>query len=244
MDRKKIVHRLETPYSSVQWPQTTQEDQDSILELLCNLLTPLGVYRKSHITPSRGKRSKLKRKRSGHAETEKDLQQPPRPAVAAYVDVGLASISRHLEALSSQENSRDTEWDGALPAHELRNTLQPYSVIFVARSGMSPIFHSHFLQMMVAASKAKMLEEPMRLVAFSRPCEERLSAAVGIPRVTSLALRSDAPQSKALVDFVRAHVPAPEILWLEEARTAKHLVTKIESTSTSIGQPKKAPLKT
>ncbi|KAK3357399.1 hypothetical protein B0T25DRAFT_566688 [Lasiosphaeria hispida] len=40
MERKRIVHVLDTPYTAVGWPKVSQEDQDVILELLCHTDSP------------------------------------------------------------------------------------------------------------------------------------------------------------------------------------------------------------
>ncbi len=126
------------------------------------------------------------------------------------------------------------------PSSATETSQQQYSVIFVSRSGLAPTFNSHFPQMVAAASKAN--EDSPRLVGFSRSCQERLSASLGIPRVSSVAIRIGAPQSQALVDFVRGHVPSIEVAWLEEALAADHLQTKINAVATSIGPQKKTPL--
>ncbi|ODA81583.1 hypothetical protein RJ55_00083 [Drechmeria coniospora] len=36
--RKRLVHHLDTPFSAVSWPEISSNDQDVILELLCDLL--------------------------------------------------------------------------------------------------------------------------------------------------------------------------------------------------------------
>jgi hypothetical protein len=90
----------------------------------------------------------------------------------------------------------------------------PYSAIFVARSGQSTAFHCHFPQMVAVASKSPSCKQPVRLVGFSAPCADRLSAAVGIPRVSAIGLRDGAPHAKALLDYVQAHVAPISAPWL------------------------------
>ncbi|KAK0645990.1 hypothetical protein B0T16DRAFT_457966 [Cercophora newfieldiana] len=206
MDKKKLVHVLDTPYSAVSWPQISNDDQDAILELLCHLLAPIGVHRAAHIVPSKGKRSKK----------EPPSDRPPAPAIAAHVDVGLANISRNLQNLDSTGG-------------------QPYSVVFVARSGQSSAFNCHFPQMVGVASSSTPSAPAIRLVSFSKPCEERLSAVLGIPRVSCIALREGAPQAKGLVDYVREHAEPVDVAWLEQARKGEHQETKINAVSTKVG---------
>jgi ribonuclease P/MRP protein subunit POP3 len=92
--------------------------------------------------------------------------------------------------------------------------------------------------MVALAAQSHPKEQATRLVGFSKACEDRLSAALGIPRVSSIGLRADAPQAKGLVDFVREHVAPIEVPWLEEARSAKFLETKIDAVPTKVGTKK------
>ncbi|KAK3375131.1 hypothetical protein B0H63DRAFT_481921 [Podospora didyma] len=228
MERKKIVHRLDTPYSTVEWPQIGQEDQDAILELLCRLLAPLGMHRKSYITPSKGRRRRP-RKPAASDDPEATSPVPPAPELAAYVDVGLSNISRQLQDMSAAPDH------SATPKSKNKVGQAPYSVVFVARSGQSSAFNCHFPQMAALVSKSQPTEEALRLVGFSRSCEDRLSAALGIPRVSSIAIRDDAPQAKGLVGFVRDHVAPIKVGWLQEARSGGILETKIEAVQTMVG---------
>jgi ribonuclease P/MRP protein subunit POP3 len=160
--------------------------------------------------------------------------------VSKYVDVGLANISRALEklsampghdaALASEIAGREEASDGQLP--------DLYAVIFVARSGQSSAFHSHFPQMVAVASRSASGKQPIRLVGFSAACEERLSASLGIPRVSSVGLREGAPLTKTLVEFVREHVPPVEMSWAREAGTGRFLETKINAVEVAVGSKK------
>ncbi|KAK0722418.1 hypothetical protein B0T26DRAFT_739661 [Lasiosphaeria miniovina] len=236
MDRKKIVHRLDTPYSAVEWPQISQEDQDTILELLCRLLAPLGEHRKSYVTPSKGQRKRLRKPEAqGVAAAAAAPSAPPVPGLSAYVDVGLSAISRNLQAVTDRAGDAELAPDETATSKKIP---APYSLVFVARSGQSSAFHCHFPQMAALASKSRPAGKAIRLVGFSKSCEERLSAALGIPRVSSIALREDAPQAKGLVDFVREHVSPVEIAWLEESHSGHFLETKIDAVQTAVGSKK------
>lgn len=91
--------------------------------------------------------------------------------------------------------------------------------------------------MIATASKAQQLAEPTRLVGFSRDSEERLSACLGIPRVTSVALcKEDIAQLKAVVEFVQEKVPAIEAPWLEEIAKGVYHETKINTIQAPIGK--------
>ncbi|KLO88397.1 uncharacterized protein LW93_5569 [Fusarium fujikuroi] len=88
--RKKVVHQLDTPFSTVSWPSILIEDQDTILELLCELLSPIGKYRQTQIKRSKGRRSSQKEKatkKTAHASEQPPV--PPMPEIEASIDVGL-----------------------------------------------------------------------------------------------------------------------------------------------------------
>jgi len=196
------------------WPAT---------KLPHSLLTPLGVHRTTHITPSKGRQAK-KRKRGEGDSSAMSPEIPPAPELASYVDVGLANVSRNLQKLSGGSNVST-----APPGPK------PYSVVFISRAGHSSAFHSHFPQMVAVASNYMPSSPGIRLVGFSKSCEERLSAALGIPRVSTVALREDAPMAKGLVDYVRKHVAPIEVEWLEQARSGQHQETRIDAVITKVG---------
>ncbi|KAK7733956.1 RNase P and RNase MRP subunit [Cytospora paraplurivora] len=216
-------------------PRISQDDQDEILDLLCNLLSPISQYRKSYIQPSKGKRSKTRKRKRGQAdEPEVGRLVPPPPIVAASVDVGLSNITRNLQSSAAAPS---TERDGPLEGHKDSSRPGPYSIIFVSRSGPPSTFFSHFPQMVAVASKSLQLDEPLRLVGFSKSCEDRLSACLGVPRVSSLAIRLDSTaQSRALVEFVRQRVPPVEAPWFEETAGARFLETNISTFQAPIGK--------
>ncbi|EAQ90985.1 hypothetical protein CHGG_02920 [Chaetomium globosum CBS 148.51] len=223
MERKRVVHTLDTPYSAVE----------------CFYAS---VHRKSFIPPSKGKRKRAKK--AGSLEnpegTSRISDLPPTPELSAYVDVGLSQISRELQAMSSQDkrNLTSETAPSGLGGEEHKIDARPYAVVFVARSGQPSTFHSHFPQMVALAAQSQPADKAVRLVGFSKACEDRLSAALGIPRVSSIGLREDAPQAKGLVDFVRHHVARIEVAWLQEARAGKFLETKIDAVPTKIGVKK------
>ncbi|KAK1523259.1 hypothetical protein CPAR01_14112 [Colletotrichum paranaense] len=225
--RKKLVHSVGTPFSAVQWPEVAFEDQDAILELLCSLLTPLGQHRQRHVKPSEGKRAaKRKRKEEGAAGKEPEKsERPPLPEIASFVDVGLASITRNLERLASTQQGLEPDTDGASTATV---PPAPYALIFVARSGQSSAFNCQLPQMVAVASNTAASASATRLVGYSKPCGEKLSAAVGIPRVSSIGIRVGAPMSKALVDYVQKHVSPIHVAWLDEAKDAVYRSTQLK----------------
>lgn len=152
--------------------------------------------------------------------------------MADYVHVGLSNITRNLQ-LCAIPTAADAE------AREDGDTTSPnpYSIIFVSRSGAPSSFFSHLPQMVAVASRSQQLAEPIRLVGFSKDNEERLSACMGIPRVTSVALcAGNIAQLKAVADFVRERVPAIEAPWLTETAKGVYHETKINTIQVPIGK--------
>ncbi|KAA8564030.1 hypothetical protein EYC84_012026 [Monilinia fructicola] len=100
MDNKKskTSYQLDTPFTAVQWPEISSKDQETIVELLCSILSPIGIHRSNHITPSKGKRSKKRKRRASKSGEDKSSESPPPPEISPYIITGLNSIHRMLEA--------------------------------------------------------------------------------------------------------------------------------------------------
>ncbi|KAI1661576.1 hypothetical protein F4813DRAFT_164176 [Daldinia decipiens] len=233
--RKKIVYQLDTPYSAVSWPSVAIDDQETILELLCNLLTPLGQYRSEYVELSKGKRDK-KRKRKVSTTHSKNGSPPPSPGLKSYVDVGLTTVTRHLQELASKAQAVEANSDDKLPTQDISH--HPYSAIFVARSGQPNVLNGHLPQMVAIASKSHPEQMSTRLVGLSKSCEDRLSESLGIPRVSCIGIREGAPDSKALIEFIAKHVPNIDIQWMEEAKKAEYKPTNINTIETFVGTKK------
>jgi ribonuclease P/MRP protein subunit POP3 len=218
--RKRVVHQLDTPFSTVPWPEISSEDQDTILEMLCELLSPIGQHKRTHVQPSKGKRA-LKRKKevSAPEPPAEKAPRPPTPELASSIEVGFNSISRRLEAMSVPESEEP----------------KPYSMVFVARGGQSSTFNCHFPQMVGAASRRLPAEDKIRLVGFSRSCSDRLSSCLGIARVSSVAIAQDAPGVSALLSVVRGVVGPVVVPWLETPKEVNYQDTKIKSVETTVG---------
>lgn len=201
-----------------------------------SLLSPIGQHRKAYIKASNGRRSKraAKRKRGQDEEPQEGRVLPPPPAVASSVHVGLSNITRNLQLRAAIPTTAE---DGEAKQDDDKTLPKPYSVIFVSRSGPPSAFFNHLPQMVAIASKSHQLVEPIRLVGFSRDSEARLSACMGIPRVTSVALcAAGMAQLEAMVAFVRERVPAIEAPWLEGPAKGVYHETKITTIQAPIGK--------
>ncbi|KAI1435772.1 hypothetical protein GGR50DRAFT_284405 [Xylaria sp. CBS 124048] len=236
--KKKLAFQLDTPYSAVSWPQILPNDQETLLELLCSLLSPLGYYRSRHSHPSKGNRAK-KRKRREQPDQGTTPPVPPVPEIQSHIDIGLSSVSRCLQTAVSDSSGRSGGLLRDGQAAEKRPVRRFYSVIFVARSGQPNALSCHLPQMTAVASKCQPSQPPTRLVELPRAFEGRLFEALGIPRVSCVGICIDAPNSTALVDFAREHVPVVEIPWLHEASHAEYRAANINTIETVIGARKK-----
>ncbi|EEY22715.1 conserved hypothetical protein [Verticillium alfalfae VaMs.102] len=214
--RKKVVHSVDTSFSSVEWPSISEQDQDAILELIISLLAPLGHHRRT-AQASKGKRDTKRKRDSGTSVISDSLPKPPAPEIASFVDIGLSAITRNLQ----EHVSQNVDSVGA--------TKLPYALIFVARSGQASAFNSHYPQLVAVASQSSSSNHSIRLVGYSKPCAPALSASLGIPRVSSVGIRHGAPLSKPLIDFVQNCVPPITIPWLSEAETGQYRHTRLVS---------------
>lgn len=186
----------------------------------------MGQHRQTFIKRSKGKRAAKKEKEASKAANAPDEPPvPPMPVLDASIDIGLNSISRNLQRLSSLK-----------PEEMPDDPDRQYSMVFVARGNQASSFNCHFPQMVGAASRNLPTEEKTRLVGFSKPCSERLSACLGVPRISSVAIVRDAPGAGALQDFVMKNVAPVEATWLDAIQDSTYLSTNIKAIETTVGQ--------
>ncbi|KAH7041163.1 uncharacterized protein B0I36DRAFT_20097 [Microdochium trichocladiopsis] len=237
MDKKKIVHQLDTPYSTAKWPEIALDDQDTVLELLCTLLSPIGEHRAQHVQRSKGKRDTKRKRTEKSPGTIKAPSPPPAPELLSHIDVGLVAVTRRLQNLS-KDTRADPPKIQLLATGEDKAVQRPCAAVFVARASQPSILNSHLPQLIAVASQALPDEEPIRLFGISKSCEARLSDALGIPRVSCIAMDADAPGAKTILSFVRERVPPVTLEWLAVARSGEYQTTNIKHVATTIGARK------
>ncbi|KAM3073710.1 RNase P and RNase MRP subunit [Clarireedia jacksonii] len=258
MDKKtKTVFQLDTPFTAVQWPQISIKNQDTIVELLCSILTPIGKHRSNYVVPSKGNRSR-KRKRQESKLDEKSSDIPPPPEISNFVLTGLNSINRSLEEASKNapshtealldDTSRQLQGqediqmfldDGEMPQSETRTyPARHVAAIFVTRSNLPSILYAHLPQLIATASKVHPDKPATKLVQLPKGAESRLTGALALQRVSFIGVLEGAPYCKALLELVRECVSDIEIPWLDEVRKAEYLEVKINSIETSVGMMK------
>lgn len=194
-----------------------------------SLLSPLGEYRKAHVTPSKGK----KRKRNSKSLSD-DVARPLPPAVGPHVLVGLNSVTRHLESLAAvnapstvpvkESSMKELEYPtpGADANHQPEISPPPLSLVVVTHpqpSLSSP--HAHIPTLLhLATLRLSAKTQPSdftRLVTLPTSKDNQFSSALHIPRVGAIGIFEGAPGAKALEDYVRKHVGLTECAWVEEA---------------------------
>jgi ribonuclease P/MRP protein subunit POP3 len=149
---------------------------------------------------------------------------PPTPEIEANIDIGLNSITRNLQSCSRKATEATED-----------EPHRQYSMVFVTRGNQASTFNCHFPQMIGAASKQLPVTEQIRLVGFSKPCSERLSTCLGVPRLSSIAILKDAPGAGALQEFVMKSVAPVEASWLNSSVETKYLGPKINAIQTTVG---------
>ncbi|KAI9843703.1 MAG: hypothetical protein M1837_006171 [Sclerophora amabilis] len=141
--KSRTVFHLDSPFSTIEWPHISDEDQHMILELLCNLLEPIGRHRSHHPVPSKGKRARRRAvKDSGHthmgdvANAKPNIPTfdvPPKPHVANKIIAGLNSTSRHLEELARTSTSSSSSTLVSQPVEDDQGPSDPD-----ANTGVAP----------------------------------------------------------------------------------------------------------
>ena len=114
----------------------------------------------------------------------------------------------------------------------------PLAAIFVPHSDQLAMLYAHIPLLAKLTSSAFATLPPTRLVVLPKGAEQKLGSALGIPRAGLIGLHRDAPESAALMDFVKQKVPEIEASWVEEVAAGSYLPVKILETETSapIGQ--------
>ncbi|KAF2456609.1 hypothetical protein BDY21DRAFT_347692 [Lineolata rhizophorae] len=203
------VFKVDSPFVGPSWPHVSLADQHVTLNMLCSLLAPIGQYRKNRVVPSKGKRARKRKKRIEAAQDPAASASIPasRPHIESPVEIGLNSVSRRLELLAAQRR----------PSDESNNHLSDrhIAVVFLPKS-KNDMIYSHLPLLSRTASLGRPDNFVTRLVPLSPMAEDKLSAALNLPRVGVVGVLEDAPQAGPLIEFVRAHVAAVEVPWLKD----------------------------
>ncbi|KAF2191531.1 hypothetical protein K469DRAFT_623292 [Zopfia rhizophila CBS 207.26] len=221
----KPIFKTDTPFTETKWPEISPQDQGIILDLLCNLLEPLGHNRKTHIHSSKGKKRKRTTVSSPITNTTtsntSELPPPPSPTLAPYLTIGLNTTTRHLTTLASSTlpktlpTSSDPKGNG---------DVRPLSIVIIPHPNpTSSLPYAHIPTLLALVNipsppnSRSETREPTRLILLPSSSEGKLASALGIPRVGAIGIMEGAPGADTLVDYVRKRVGGVECKWVEEA---------------------------
>ncbi|KAH7065803.1 hypothetical protein BKA63DRAFT_608347 [Paraphoma chrysanthemicola] len=255
----KPIFKTSSPFTETKWPEISPHDQDIILDLVCNLLAPLGEHRKTHIQPSKGKKRKRKSQEQKHSENQNDTSAQhdstplPAPEIGKHILVGINSITRHLEALAAriappsmpvaasrndQQPQATTDDDNM---DDVENDPNPLSILILThpKPSLSPS-HAHFPTLIHLSNlhppSSTTPSPPTLLIPLATPSDARLASTLHIPRVGALAIFAGAPGAKALEEFVREKVDVTECRWVDEAMGAEWRGVNVKCEGMGVGK--------
>ena len=111
--------------------------------------------------------------------------------------------------------------------------LRSLAAIFVPYSDQSSILYSHLPVLIKTASFAPSTSPAPRLTMLPRGAEERLAAALSIPRIGLIGIVDGAPDTDVLIDFARRKVPEIEVPWLDEGARGLYRPVNIKAVQTT-----------
>ena len=129
------------------------------------------------------------------------------------------------------------------PMSDVELGPKPLAAVFVPREGHPSILHAHLPILCKVASMAFPQSLSTRLVWLPKGAEERLASALRLPRVGIVGIVEAAPGSASVIDYVRQHVRAVEVPWVELAKSGVYLPVKIKTiqTTTPVNSKSKGP---
>ncbi|OJD36090.1 rna-processing protein [Diplodia corticola] len=248
----KPVFKLDLPYTQPQWPQISTADHDIILEMLVNLLVPIGQHRSAHGTPSKGKRSRKRKRHGALSEAATSAPPPPPPPdLIRHITVGINSTTRHLEQLAQAAGgAQSDQMDPSKQSHAVApgetnapphpaKSLRHLSLIITLQPPSS-ITTSHLPLLTQTASHGLASSETALLVPLKPVSESKLATALGLPRVGVIGIMDDAPGVEPLIKYARERVPTTDVPWLREALGGHYLPVNVltEQPGTKSGSRK------
>lgn len=188
-----------------------------------SFLSPIGHYRTTHITPSKGKRNKkakCREPKGGAAKPAQDEASVPPPELISHILVGLNSITRHLE--SQSRKACPPSLGVPIPSSDGPASPQRHLTVVVTTWPSVPtILTSHLHKLVQTSSLLHPNLPPTRFVTLPRSSEKRLCSALGVPRAGFIGVFDGAPSATAVIDFCLANVPQLEVgEWLKADMSA------------------------
>ena len=166
------------------------------------------------------------------------MSAPAPPEVQDYLTVGFNTTTRYLELFAQHPSPSTDELDKSGAVVALKSSarpfddpanLKPLAAVFVSRSGQPPVLYSHLPLLTKTASLAVPSSPSTRIISLPEEAEDRLKAALGIPRVGVVGLIDGAPNASSLIELIRQNVPELKVPWLQEAVKGTYLAVKINA---------------
>ncbi|KAG9189360.1 ribonuclease P/MRP protein subunit POP3 [Alternaria panax] len=234
----KPVFKTSSPFTETKWPEIPREDEEVILELLCNLIAPLGDHRRIYIHPSNGK--KRKRHTKPNDDNSAMVESAPAvPDIGKHLLIGLNSVTRYLQGLAAgnapsavpvadQESTQNGPEQKDTPKSYPEEACRRLSMVIIThpKPSLSPA-HAHLPTLIHLATLtppstlSSTSQTATRLIPVQTSADHRLASHLHIPRVGALAIYEGAPGAETLETYVREHVGPTECKWIDEAMGAE-----------------------
>lgn len=180
-----------------------------------------------------------------------DDEIPEPPQLQKLLTIGFNTTTRYLDLLARRSAPRNTAGhdatpdqttDSKAPAALLNpDNMKPLAAVFVPPLDQSSVLHSHLPILIRTASLARPSLSPTRLIMLPKGAEERLSAALSIPRLGLIGLIDDVGTiAYEFIEFIRQNVAEVEVPWIQNAAVGPYLPVNIKTIqSRTPANPKK-----
>ncbi|KAJ7492462.1 hypothetical protein FB451DRAFT_1218376 [Mycena latifolia] len=219
---KKVVFKsvLDSPFR-VPWPSVPMNLQNTALACTISLLDGISDYHFTRVQENRKRKNALK----GRTQNKKRKLDADAPAPTAPTDVVLPDASEHsaadadiaapppvLSHLVIGINEVTKRLDAQIRALP-DSTPAPIKVIVVCRADVDPQILIDHIPHEVAAFNSSKPSEPIKVIPLPKGAEATLAKAVGIRRVSVMAMDTDTPGLAAFTSILDA-VPTLTAPWL------------------------------
>lgn len=205
----KTIFQTESPFPTSEWPTLDKGTNEAIIDLLRDLLEPIGHYRATNLQTSRAKHQRKRKRKSsnpptslGTAPSEPDLP----PAVLSSTLIGYNTVIRHLQQLTQRPT----------PKSESPSTRKGLPVIFLTGNSLYPPYAQLPLLSALASQQSN---TEIRLVLLDAKSEDVLAKALGVGRVGVIGLLEgveDLSGGRGLMELVRGSVRPAEVPWKDD----------------------------
>ncbi|KAK0345682.1 RNase P and RNase MRP subunit [Friedmanniomyces endolithicus] len=220
------------------------------------LLSRLGEANPQH-PRSKGKRSRKRKRQSPGSKTispnpetaksdPENLKIPKKiirdqslhsPNPDPHILIGFNAVTQHLEALSATSAQHLSLFRLAEVKAEKQPPIRHIFAVFLLRP-LDELIYAHLPTLCYTASLAHPKLPATRLVLLDDSAETQIAGALGLARVSVLAILEPeagssevaVPGMDSLMAYVREHVVVMGAGWLADAVSAKWLGTKVDVT--------------